>query len=293
MMYIGIDGGGTKTKMVSYDENGYIYKEIDLPTVHISSQTKQQCIEILKAGIQQLDPSAVSKVGIGLAGYGNNVELRKQIENICLEAFESRTYILESDARIAMEGALDGEDGIIIIAGTGSIALALKDNIVTRCGGWGSQLGDEGSGYWIAKKMLNIFCQEVDGRLEKTKLYESIKKECHLQDDYDIISFINKLDHNRTKIASLAYINGMAAKKGDVHALEIYKESAYEMSKVIKRLAKDFDLPVKVSYIGGVFQNARQYILPYLQSYLGNQYEIISPIHTPEYGAYKLIKKLK
>ena len=64
-------------------------------------------------------------------------------------------------------------------------------------------------------------------------------------------------------------------------------------SKVIKRLAKDFDLPVKVSYIGGVFQNARQYILPYLQNYLGDQYEIISPIHTPEYGAYKLIKKLK
>lgn len=75
-----------------------------------------------------------------------------------------------------MEGALDGENGIVIIAGTGSIALALKDNIVTRCGGWGSQLGDEGSAYWIAKKMLSIFCQEVDGRLEKTKLYELIKK---------------------------------------------------------------------------------------------------------------------
>ena len=130
-----------------------------------------------------------------------------------------------------MEGALDGENGIVIIAGTGSIALALKDNIVTRCGGW--------------------------GRLEKTKLYELIKKECYLQDDYDIISFINKLDHNRTKIAALAYINGIATKKGDIYALEIYRESAYEMSKVIKRLAKDFDLPVKVSYIGGVFQNAR------------------------------------
>ena len=59
----------------------------------------------------------------------NVVVLRKQIESICLEAFESRTYILESDARIAMEGALDGENGIVIIAGTGSIALALKDNL--------------------------------------------------------------------------------------------------------------------------------------------------------------------
>lgn len=51
----------------------------------------------IKSRNSQLDPSAVSKVGIGLAGYGNNIELRKQIESICLEAFESRTYILESD----------------------------------------------------------------------------------------------------------------------------------------------------------------------------------------------------
>ena len=47
-MYIGIDGGGTKTKMVSYDDDGNIGQEIVLPTVHILSQTPKKCIEILK-----------------------------------------------------------------------------------------------------------------------------------------------------------------------------------------------------------------------------------------------------
>ena len=64
---------------------------------------------------------------------------------------------LKSDVQIAIEGALDGQDGIVVIAGTGSIALSLKEGMLQRCGGWGYQLGDEGSAYWIAKKMLNAF----------------------------------------------------------------------------------------------------------------------------------------
>lgn len=195
-MYIGIDGGGTKTKMVSYDDDGNICQEIVLPTVHILSQTPKKCIEILKAGVEQLDPQSVSKIGIGLAGYGQDKKIRKEIENICLKAFKNRPFVLKSDVQIAIEGALDGQDGIVVIAGTGSIALSLKEGMLQRCGGWGYQLGDEGSAYWIAKKMLNVFCQEVDGRLEKTILYDLIKRECHFENDYDIITFMNDLNHD-------------------------------------------------------------------------------------------------
>ena len=83
-MYIGIDGGGTKTKMVSYDNHGNICKSIVLPTVHILSQTPHKCIEILKDGVEQLDPQRISKIGIGLAGYGQDKKIRKEIEEICI-----------------------------------------------------------------------------------------------------------------------------------------------------------------------------------------------------------------
>lgn len=292
-MWLGIDGGGTKTKMVSYDDDGNIGQEIVLPTVHILSQTPKKCIEILKAGVEQLDPQSVSKIGIGLAGYGQDKKIRKEIEDICLKAFKNRPFVLKSDVQIAIEGALDGQDGIVVIAGTGSIALSLKEGMLQRCGGWGYQLGDEGSAYWIAKKMLNVFCQEVDGRLEKTILYDLIKRECHLVNDYDIITFMNNLNHDRTKIAALAYINGLAAKEKDPNALKIYKQAAEEIYKLINLLSKNFKSPISVSYIGGVFQHAGSFIIPHLQDQLGNRFNLIPPIHTPEYGAYILAKKLR
>ena len=77
-----------------------------------------------------------------------------------------------------------------------------------------------------------LFCQEVDGRLEKTILYDLIKRECHLVNDYDIITFMNNLNHDRTKIAALAYINGLAAKEKDPNALKIYKQAAEEIYKL-------------------------------------------------------------
>lgn len=288
-MYIGIDAGGTKTKMVSYDEQGNIIKELLLPTVHVLTKPKDKCIEILKEGVKKLDPQGISKIGIGMAGYGQNKQLRNEIEDICSQAFKPRLYIIESDIRIALRGALDDQDGIVVIAGTGSIALSLNNGNIKRCGGWGHQLGDQGSAYWISQKMLEIFCQEADGRLPKTKLYDLIRKECHLTSDYELITYINALD--RTQIASLAYINTLAATYNDPIALNIYKEVAQELYKLIHYLSKDFNTPFKVSYIGGVFQYAGDYILPVLKSMIENQC-MISPIHPPEYGAYMIAKRL-
>lgn len=287
MLYIGIDGGGTKTKMVLFDENGSRLKELILPTVNVLTQPQDQSIEILRDGVNHLDPDHTAIIGAGLAGYGQQKELRDTIEYICKEAFGDRPFVVESDVRIAIEGALDGHDGIVVIAGTGSIALSLKNNKLTRCGGWGYQLGDEGSAYWIAKKMFNTFCKEIDGRLEKTVLYDLIMEECDLDIDYDIITFMNSLD--RTSIASYAYINGLAANQGDPYAIEIYKQAALEIRSLIQTLLKQHDLTPRISYIGGVFDHASHYILPILNETIDH---LISPIHTPEYGAYKLAKKL-
>ena len=259
MLYIGIDGGGTKTKMVLFNEDGTRLKNLILPTVHVLTQPQDQSIEILRDGVNQLDPDHTAIIGAGLAGYGQQKELRDKIEYICKEAFEDRTFVVESDVRIAIEGALDGHDGIVVIAGTGSIALSLKN-------------------------MFHTFCKEIDGRLEKTVLYDLVMEECHLDIDYDIITFMNSL--NRTSIASYAYINGLAANQGDPYAIEIYRQAALEIRSLIQTLLKQYNSTPRISYIGGVFEQASQYILPVLNE------TIDPPIHTPEYGAYKLAKKM-
>lgn len=293
MLYIGIDGGGTKTKMTLFNESGDILNEVVMPSVHVLTKSKEECIKILKEGLNILDKNCEAKVVAGLAGYGNQKEMRQQIEYICEQSFGKRSYQIYSDIQIAMTGALNSQDGIVVIAGTGSIAFSTIGGKTSRCGGWGYELGDEGSAYWIAKKMLSIYCQQVDGRLEKTLLYDLVKEECCLENEYDLITFMNDLHHDRTKIANLAKINGMAAKRNDPYACQIYKDAAHEIFILIKTLAKDFKTPFHVSYIGGVFTNADDLILKPLSQYLQSiPCQLISPIHTPEYGAYILAKNI-
>ena len=78
MLYIGIDGGGTKTKMVLFDENGIRLKELILPTVHVLTQPQDQSIEILRDGVNQLDPDHTAIIGAGLAGYGQQKRTKRQ-----------------------------------------------------------------------------------------------------------------------------------------------------------------------------------------------------------------------
>lgn len=80
MLYIGIDGGGTKTKMVLFNEDGTRLKNLILPTVHVLTQPQDQAIEILRNGVNQLDPNHIAIIGAGLAGYGQQKELRDKIE---------------------------------------------------------------------------------------------------------------------------------------------------------------------------------------------------------------------
>ncbi|WP_373163780.1 N-acetylglucosamine kinase [Agathobaculum sp. Marseille-P7918] len=290
-MYIGIDGGGTKTKFTLFDAQGHVQDECVKPTVHVLTQSREDCIRILAEGVQMLDPEGQARVVAGLAGYGQQESVRKTVQDICACAFTERPHLIFSDVQIALSGALDGQDGIVVIAGTGSIAFAQQNGVYKRCGGWGYQLGDEGSAYWIAKKMLAVYCQQVDGRLEKSCLYDLVQKACALENEHDIISYVAQMHSHRTEVAALARLNGQAAQAGDEYALEIYQEAAAELSRLIVTLSSDFQKPFPVSYIGGVFEHAASFMLEPLEKNLSAlPCTLVSPAHTPEYGAYLLGK---
>ncbi|UTY39744.1 hypothetical protein NMU03_02725 [Allocoprobacillus halotolerans] len=291
MLYIGIDGGGTKTKFVLYDEDGHLLKETVDESVHVLTQDYQKCIEILRKNVERLAPMHNAFIVAGLAGYGNQEKLRRKIETICQKAFDGYQYRLYNDVQIAMMGALNGQNGIVVIAGTGSIAYSYQNGQTKRCGGWGYQLGDEGSAFWIGNQLIQKYCQQVDGRIAQTQLYDQVKKVCQLEDDYDIISYRHSLSNERKEIAKLAKVNYFLAQANDPHAIEIYHQAAYHLSLFIHTLAKNFKKPFVVSYIGGVFQ-AQDYILKPLQKYLSDLHcHLGSPIYPPEYGAYLLGRK--
>lgn len=293
--YIGIDGGGTKTRFVCTDEKMIEVARVTLPSCHILQVQPEQAIQTLKTGImtvkENLPVNSEIYICAGLAGYGKDVLLREKIEKCMQQACYQIPYMIESDARIALSGALDNQDGILAIAGTGSIALSKEDGLLKRCGGWGYLLGDEGSAYWIAKRLLQEYTMQIDGRREKSKIVSAVQSYCHLKDSYDLISYISsELKNERNQIAKLAEIVYQLASQNDSIALQIYEEAAAKIAELINTLALDTNKQYIASYAGGVFQ-AGEFIIKPLKKALKSNVSFIRPLHEPAYGAILLAKQ--
>ena len=294
--YVGIDGGGTKTAFLCYSEKNEKISEFVLPSCHILQVEKEEAVRTLKSGMKrihdELDIQEKDEIYIcaGLAGYGRNQNIRKKIEEVCAESFGNHVFVIKNDAEIALEGALNGNDGILLIAGTGSIALAKKNKEYFRSGGWGYQIGDEGSAFWIAKKLLQAYSMQNDGRMPKTLLSSYLMKACHLYNEYDMIAYVSDvLEGKRDKIAQLAIYAYDLAEQNDPVAISIYEEAALCLWNLIQALQPIFDGKILVSYAGGVWK-AKEYILEPLRKLCDNDIEIVKPFHSPAYGAYLIAK---
>ena len=297
MFYIGIDGGGTKTKFALMDENEKLIGTVEKGTCHFNQVGLQGMKNILSDGINELLKSynvkfeEIKRACLGLAGYGSVESISNEINKVIKEVFKDTEVLLFNDVHIAHAGALSGKNGIVIIAGTGSIGYSVINNVTKRVGGWGYIIGDEGSAYWIGKKGIEYFSKEADGRLKKGELYNIFKKELSLVNDYDIIKYINEdIKGDRREIAKLAPLCFKAAKCKDEHAINIFKNAGEELSKLINVLTKDFSKEeIFVSYIGGVFK-AENLILEPIKENVSQKVKIISPKFQPEIGACLIAK---
>lgn len=295
MYYIGVDGGGTKTLFSLYDENGNFIKSHTEGSSHYAQVGYDGLEQVIAAGVNALtkDLEGDVKIGLGLAGYGRETQVRNNMEKVIQKALPNHSWILKNDAQVALMGALDGQDGILVIAGTGSIAISRFDGQEDRCGGWGYAIGDEGSAYWMAKKVLLEFSKQSDGRKEKTVLYDLLKEETGIQEDADIITHVIKtLENKREKIASLAIVCAKGASMNDEACLSIYQEAASEISQLINVLGrKSNQEKILVSYTGGVWKG-KKYMQSTFDQMLDEHIQIIDPLHGPDYGAYLYAKTL-
>ena len=190
-----------------------------------------------------------------------------------------RRYRCGNDMVCAFAGSLGGEDGINIVAGTGSIGYGERRGKSARAGGWGEVFGDEGSAYWIAVQGLNVFTRMSDGRLPKGPLHAAFKAGLGLGVDLDLGAKVMNAPA-RGSIAALSKLVARAAQDGDSAAIRIFDEAARELAAVVEavRQALEFEPGegVAVSYSGGVF-NAGALILAPLQRHLVGAVRRLSP----------------
>jgi len=204
-----------------------------------------------------------------------------------------RRVRIESDALIALEGAFKGGAGIILIAGTGSIAFGKdeKGNIY-RTGGWGRILGDEGSGFFIGKHAMTVVCRHLDGRSAPTLLTAMVAKKFGLKSSTDIISAVYKDNMNIAAIAPLVF---EAAKKGDAAASEIIQLSSVELTEHVRALVMKIQggktetvrRKIPLSFIGGLIAEETS-LTRALRRQISNSFpniDIVEPMAPPVYGA--------
>lgn len=299
LKFLGIDGGGTKTEFMLINEEGKILGHVDKPTCHYKQTSLQNFKEIITDGVNELCKKSnitISQIDyslIGIPGYGEILEDIHKIDTIIENIFKPGSYRSVNDAVVAWAGSLGCNPGINIVAGTGTIGFGIdKSDNSARVGGWGHFCGDEGSAFWLGKKLIEIFSKESDGRLDRTPLYDILRNKLEITRDFDLIDLvITEYAMEREKIAKLAMILYEAANEGDKIAQDIFSQAAYEHYLIIKSIMEKLDFPLDekiiISYSGGVF-NSGKYILEPLKNYLkelDGDIELSTPILKPVTGA--------
>ena len=296
--FIGIDSGGTKTAVSVIDENKDEVLSFQRGTGHYLQIGFDGLEELLTSILEEvmkklnIDRDSIGYIFAGIPGYGEIKEDQKIIEDIAKKSWTGIDFQLGNDMKAGWAGSLGCLPGINIIAGTGAIGYGINEmGEEARTSGWGHACGDEGSAYWIAKKGIEIFTKQSDGRYPKTPLYEVMKEELNLKEDFELIDLIyNQYSLDRGKIAQMSTIVYKAAETNDPYSLEIFKEAAVEIGLMIKSISEKIDFlekPIKVSYVGGVFK-ASKYIFKDLENYLRENEvdaQIIEPKYTPVYGS--------
>jgi N-acetylglucosamine kinase-like BadF-type ATPase len=202
-VYIGVDGGGTRARAVLVDREGRVLRREEGPAGRVSASDPGRSVSIIAALVQQV--SAGDRVAVlccGLAGAGRQRE--RDTVRAGLEAAQlAESVIVVTDADAALQDAFGAGAGVLVIAGTGSIALARdEDGHAHRVGGWGHLLGDEGSGYAIGLAALRAVARAADGRDPSTALTPAVLETTACRAPDELIAFAASA--SKAEIAAIA-----------------------------------------------------------------------------------------
>lgn len=300
---IGMDGGGTKTKCVITDfQLNPLYETTGGPSNFLMQGTDKVSETILGLIIKcvnnlQIQFSDIAAIVLGTTGGGRRSDaedLEKAITHLAAHKnIPLNIFRVESDARIALEGAFSGKPGSILIAGTGSIMFGKdrKGNI-HRVGGFGRFIGDEGSGFRLGQKGLSVVAKEFDGRGNSTLITLLLKEKFNIESPENLITEIYR---NNFDIASVAPLVIESAEKGDKLAQQIIEAEADELILHIDSMKKKLnEKKMFISFIGSLITTDNYYSFRFREKIVQrfNDVVIKEPENPPEIGAVLMAMQL-
>lgn len=263
LLFLGIDGGGTKCRARLRDSAGRMLGEgmggpcnirLDPELVWNSLLTASN-EAISKAGLRESDLGRVS-VGIGAAGAGQS----SAVERILSRPHPFASIAIDTDAHAAWLGAFGGHDGAILIVGTGSCGYGVTGGHRHYVGGWGFEISDEGSGAAIGRELLRRTMCAYDGRAAATPLSDKILEEFGHRPEaiVDWVGSARPVDYARFAPLVLDY-----AERRDPLGTALITDAAGNLSQIANRLM-DLGAP-SLCLFGGLAQPLRPWLPPPVQ----------------------------
>ncbi|MEU6765089.1 BadF/BadG/BcrA/BcrD ATPase family protein [Streptomyces sp. NPDC046853] len=304
-MYLGVDGGGTKTAFAVVDAAGTVLGTADEPSTApaLGEHGMQTARTVLRDGITKAcrqagtDPAHLKHAFLGLPGHGESASLTAALDALPAEILGHDRYTVGNDMVCGWAGSLGLADGINVISGTGSMAYGVLRRREARTGGWGELFGDEGSAHWIAVQGLNLFTRMSDGRTPPGPLQAVLRRRLGLDTDLDLVDVMLLGRPDRTAVAAVSRHVSEAAAEGDESCARILTRAGEELAALARAARRALgaapDEEVPVSWSGGVFTVARvrEAFTGALASF-PEPYATRPPLTTPVLGAALLAARI-
>jgi len=294
-LIVGIDAGGSSIEC-AIERNGLLSHAsgagANVRTIG-AGEAGERVAAALSGALRGDHPDAIV---IGAAGAGDP-ELAAELRGILERRFDRARVAVYDDAAIAMRAAAPSGDGIVLIAGTGSIACGFFGDAVYRAGGYGALAGDEGSGFAIGRAALALALRAFDGRAPQDPLASAVASRFEAANAPELIARVYAGGDPVATIASLAPLVLECAGNGERSASKIVQTAAGDLVELVKAVVKQAQAAsadVPLVFAGGMLANNS--LLSYLiETRLTADFPLFVPVKSapaPVLGALALARRL-
>lgn len=284
--FLGVDGGGSKTTAVVFNEKGEFICSACGESINYYSVGLEAARLAMKNIIDSLTVKKYRCAVIGMSALNERASAR-ETERFCSEIIVSDSIIMDSDLFVALEAMDINGECAAIISGTGSMAVCRNsDGTMSHTGGWGYILGDEGSGFSIGLNGIKAAIRAAEKCAPETALLGECLDYFSINNIYDLIDLYYEKKVSRKKTAAFARLVSKCCKNGDEIAKNILRDEAQQLSQTALGLLKEKNKDISIGLWGGVFQNNMFFRHEFTDIMSQNGFNNVKLIDfTPEIGA--------
>lgn len=292
MFILGIDGGGTHTRLELRDGENKLLRRMEFGPFNLNSIGEAAFRKLLQTAFDACGSMAdCTRLCVGGAGISNPA-VGEILGQELKKAGFSGQWKLCGDQEIALRGAMD-TPGLALIAGTGSICFGKNGAGETaRSGGYGHLIDDGGSGYALGRDVLSEAVREADGRSEETEILDAVYARLGVTDPGGIVSFVYGKDTDKAAIAAFSAIALTLSAQRNHRAVEILNRGAEELYDMALAVQKKLHLEgCQIALLGGLFSEDNSYRRCAVEK-LSPLGDVISPAHDALWGAAQMAWEL-